>query len=106
MRAAAADLIGEHDLTSFRAAGCDAEHPVRRVLRSEFTAAASPLLVYTIEATGFLRHMVRNVVGTLVEIGTAERPIDDVRRLLAAQDRTLAGPTAPARGLCLTDVKY
>lgn len=105
MRVAARDLLGEHDLSSFRAANCDAAHPVRRVLRSECERAGD-LLTYTIEATAFLRHMVRNVVGTLVEIGTAERAVDDVPRLLAARDRTLAGPTAPAHGLCLTEVKY
>jgi tRNA pseudouridine38-40 synthase len=105
MRAAAAYLVGEHDLTSFQAAGCDAEHPVRRVLRSELDRA-DHLITYTIEATAFLRHMVRNIVGTLVEVGLAERPVTDLPDLLAARDRTLAGRTAPARGLCLTQVKY
>jgi tRNA pseudouridine38-40 synthase len=105
MRAAAAALVGEHDFSSFQAAGCDAAHPVRRVLRSEIEHTES-LIVYTIEATAFLRHMVRNIVGTLVEVGRAERPVDDVARLLAARDRALAGPTAPACGLCLTRVSY
>ncbi len=105
MQAAARLLIGEHDWSAFRAAGCDAVHPVRRVLRSEFEESGH-LLIYTIEATAFLRHMVRNVVGTLVEIGAAARPVTDVARLLADRDRTLAGPTAPACGLCLTRVNY
>jgi tRNA pseudouridine38-40 synthase len=105
MRAAAAYLIGEHDFTSFQAAGCDAEHPVRRVLRSEIESTG-PLLSYTIEATAFLRHMVRTIVGTLVEVGSAQRAIDDVPRLLAARNRTLAGPRVPACGLCLTRVNY
>jgi len=105
MRAAATDLIGEHDFTSFQAAGCDAENPVRRVLRSEI-ASAAPLLTYTIEATAFLRHMVRNVIGTLVEVGAGQRAAADVVRLLAARDRTLAGPTVPPCGLCLNQVKY
>lgn len=105
MRAAAAYLVGEHDLTSFQAAGCDAQHPVRRVLRSELDQA-DHLITYTIEATAFLRHMVRNIVGTLVEVGFAERPVTDLPDLLAARDRTRAGPTAPACGLCLTQVKY
>lgn len=105
MRAAAADLIGEHDFTSFQAAGCDAENPVRRVLRSEIESTA-PLLTYTIEATAFLRHMVRNIIGTLVEVGAGQRAAADVARLLAARDRTLAGPTVPPCGLCLKQVKY
>jgi tRNA pseudouridine38-40 synthase len=105
MAAAAAHLIGEHDFTSFQAAGCDAEHAVRYVRRSEI-ASADSLLTYTIEATAFLRHMVRNIVGTLVEIGSGQRAPDDIRRLLAARDRTLAGPTGPACGLCLTRVSY
>ncbi len=105
MCAAAACLVGEYDFSSFQAAGCDAEHAVRRVLRSEITRDG-PLLVYTIEATAFLRHMVRNIVGTLVEVGTAQRAVADLPRLLAARDRTLAGPTVPACGLCLTQVNY
>jgi tRNA pseudouridine38-40 synthase len=105
MRAAAGYLIGEHDFSSFRAAGCDAEHAVRRVLRSELEQSG-PLLAYTIEATAFLRHMVRNIVGTLVEVGTAQRAAGDMPRLLAERNRTLAGPTVPACGLCLTEVKY
>ncbi len=105
MQAAAAHLLGEHDFTSFQAAGCDADHPVRRVLRSEITAA-DQLITYTIEATAFLRHMVRNIIGTLVEVGSGERAAADLPRLLAARDRKSAGPTAPACGLCLTQVKY
>ena len=105
MRAAAACLIGEHDFSAFQAAGCDAEHAVRRVVRSEIEQRA-PLLTYTIEATAFLRHMVRNIVGTLVEVGTGDRPADDLPRLLAIRNRPSAGPTAPACGLCLVTVKY
>ena len=105
MRAAAAYLIGEHDFTSFQAAGCDADHPVRRVVRSEIESAA-PLLTYTIEATAFLRHMVRNIIGTLVEVGSVQRDVDDLPRLLVARNRTLAGPTVPACGLCLMRVNY
>jgi tRNA pseudouridine38-40 synthase len=105
MRRAAADLIGEHDFTSFQAAGGDAEHAVRRVLRSDIERDG-PLVSYTIEATAFVRHMVRNIVGTLAEVGSGSRPPADVQVLLAARDRTAAGPTAPALGLCLTEVTY
>jgi tRNA pseudouridine38-40 synthase len=105
MRVAAAYVLGERDFTSFQAAGCEARQPVRRVLRSDLDRSEH-LIVYSIEATGFLRHMVRNIIGTLVEIGLGERAAAALPELLAARDRTLAGPTAPACGLCLQRVNY
>jgi tRNA pseudouridine38-40 synthase len=104
MRTAAAHLLGEHDFSSFRAAGCDAVHPVRRVFVSTVEHHRD-LLSYEIEATAFLRHMVRNIVGTLVEVGQGRRS-PDLCALVAARDRTLAAATAPALGLCLTAVRY
>jgi tRNA pseudouridine38-40 synthase len=104
MRHAAAQLVGEHDFSSFRASGCDATHPVRRVLRSELERRGD-LLAYAIEATAFLRHMVRNIVGTLVEVGSGRRDAD-LTALLAARDRTQAAATAPPHGLCLAEVCY
>lgn len=104
LAAAAAQLVGEHDFSAFRAAGCDAAHPVRRVLESTVTRDGA-LLRYEIEATAFLRHMVRNIVGTLVEIGLGRRD-PDLRALLATRDRRLAAATAPAAGLCLVAVRY
>jgi len=74
------------------------------VRRSELVRRGD-LLLYTIEANAFLRHMVRNIVGTLVEVGSARRGTD-VAALLAARDRTLAPATAPALGLCLAEVRY
>jgi tRNA pseudouridine38-40 synthase len=105
MRAAAAHLLGEHDFTSFQAAGCEARQPVRRVLRSDIDHSGH-LITYTIEATGFLRHMVRNIIGTLTEVGLGERDAADLPGLLAARNRARAGPTAPACGLCLQRVNY
>lgn len=105
MASAAAVLLGEHDFSSFRAAGCDAESPVRRVYRSEIVRHGERI-EYTIEATAFLRHMVRNIAGTLVEVGRGRRRADTVADLLAARDRRLAAPTAPARGLRLEEVHY
>ncbi|MGD9763360.1 MAG: tRNA pseudouridine(38-40) synthase TruA [Candidatus Binatia bacterium] len=104
MNRAAAELLGEHDFSSFRAAGCEAAGPVRRVLRSEVRQEGA-LLCYEIAATAFLRHMVRNIAGTLVEVGGARRDAD-LTPLLAARDRTQAGITAPAHGLCLQHVAY
>jgi tRNA pseudouridine38-40 synthase len=106
MRRAAADLLGERDFSSFRAAGCDAAHPIRRVIASDWGRDEHGLLVYRVAATAFLRHMVRNIVGTLVEVGRGKRSADGMPALLAERNRDLAGPTAPAHGLCLTAVEY
>lgn len=105
MARAAAELLGEHDFTSFRAADCDAASPVRRVMRSDI-AVEGDLVIFTIEATAFLRHMVRNIVGTLVEVGTGRRDAAGIRALLHLRDRAAAGKTAPPHGLCLTRVDY
>jgi tRNA pseudouridine38-40 synthase len=105
MRAALGCLVGEHDFSSFRAAGCDAEHPVRRIYETSIEKRGE-LLIYAIEGTAFLRHMVRNIVGTLAEIGQGIRTPESFAELLAARDRTRAGLTAPAHGLYLIEVKY
>ncbi len=105
MRDAIRCLEGEHDFSSFRAAGCDAAHPVRKVYRTSLDRRGD-LLVFTIEATAFLRHMVRNVVGTFIEVGRGLRTSQSFTELLEARDRTKAGPTAPAHGLFLVEVKY
>jgi tRNA pseudouridine38-40 synthase len=105
MREAIHCLEGEHDFSSFRAAGCDAAHPVRTVYRTSLEQRGE-LLVYTIEATAFLRHMVRNIVGTLVEVGRGVRTPQSFAEVLESRDRTKAGPTAPPHGLYLVEVKY
>jgi tRNA pseudouridine38-40 synthase len=105
MRTASSCLLGEHDFSSFRATGCDAAHPIRMVYRTTLEQRGE-LLVFTIEATAFLRHMVRNIVGTLVEVGHGERTVESVQELLGLRDRTKAGDTAPAHGLYLMEVKY
>jgi tRNA pseudouridine38-40 synthase len=98
-------LIGEHDFSSFRAAGCEAAHPIRCVYATGWKDCGE-LLVYTIEATAFLRHMVRNIVGTLVDVGRGARSAQSLTELLACRDRTKAGATAPPYGLYLMEVKY
>jgi tRNA pseudouridine38-40 synthase len=105
MSAAIVCLVGEHDFSSFRAAGCQAIHPFRKVYRTSLESRGE-LLIYTIEATAFLRHMVRNIVGTLVEVGRGLRPAQSIGELLEARDRIQAGPTAPPHGLFLLEVNY
>ena len=105
MGEALAALEGEHDFSSFRAAGCGAATAIRRIYRNELYRWEDHW-VYRVEATGYLRHMVRNIVGTLVQIGLNERDAGDLPALIDSRDRTLAGPTALARGLFLLEVVY
>jgi tRNA pseudouridine38-40 synthase len=106
MNEAAGHLVGFHDYSSFVSAGGQADHHHRRVTAARFDRASDDRIVLTVVADGFLYHMVRNLLGTLVEVGAGRRHPDDLPVLLAARDRRLAGPTAPARGLFLQQVMY
>lgn len=105
MNKAAAHLIGKHDFSSFRASSCGAPNPVKTV-RSAWFRSEGDLLVFEIEASGFLHHMVRNIVGTLVDVGTKRTTTEYFKELLHSRDRRLAGVTAPPQGLFLKEVKY
>jgi len=105
MKRAAAMLVGEHDFSSFQAADCDADNPVRQLFESDILTVGDEI-VYRVRGSAFLRHMVRNIIGTLVEAGEGQRSLEGFRSLLVARDRTLAGATSPARGLCLVGVEY
>jgi len=105
MRVSAPALLGTHDFSSFRAADCEAPHP-RRTLRTLDLHEEGEVLRIEVEGTAFLKHMVRNIVGSLVEVGRSKRPPGWVGEVLLAKDRTLAGPTAPAHGLTLVEVSY
>lgn len=105
MREAAAHFLGKHDFSAFRASNCQAPTTVRELFRLDVLERGDEI-VLVFEATAFLKHMVRNIVGTLVEVGQGKRPPDDPVRLLASGDRRLAGETAPAHGLTLERVWY
>lgn len=105
MDASARLLEGEHDFSSFRAAGCEAKHPVRRVMAARVTREGN-MVTYAVTATAFLHQMVRIMAGTLAEVGLGKRPVEDLARVLAARDRRAAAPTAPPHGLTLWEVAY
>jgi tRNA pseudouridine38-40 synthase len=105
MKTAAGVLLGEHDFAAFQAAGSEVTSTRREVLVSRLIQQDSQI-VYEIAGTGFLRHMVRNIVGTLVDIGRRRRLPEDMRRILESRDRSQASATAPAQGLTLFEVRY
>ncbi len=105
MRAAARQLIGKHDFTSFCATKNDAKDPfvdlTKLVIRKQ-----GEVITITLEASRFLRYMVRNIVGFLVEVGYGKRLSSEIGSILEGKDRRLAGPTAPPHGLCLMKIEY
>ena len=115
MRTAAHALVGTRDFGAFRSAGSDTRGTVRTITRSEVVSEAvggwhdtstGTLVVYEISGDGFLRHMVRAIVGTLVEVGRGQRPVASIEALLADGSRSKAGVTAPPQGLFLVRVVY
>lgn len=106
MSRATSYILGEHDFSSFRAAHCDAVSPVRNVFRCDVATCEDGVVRVTVKANGFLRHMVRIIVGTLVHVGLGKQPPEWVESVLKGRDRRLAGPTAPAKGLTLVSVDY
>jgi tRNA pseudouridine38-40 synthase len=116
MREAAGYLIGEHDFSCFRASGCSSRHPVRTIHDIEISELSSvefigfqfnaPVIRIRIRANAFLRHMARNIAGTLVETGRGKSPPEKMKEILDAKDRRSAGQTAPACGLFLEKIEY
>jgi tRNA pseudouridine38-40 synthase len=106
MEQASCLLVGKQDFTSFQGADADTEDAVREVFRAGWSVKESGFLHFTVEADGFLKHMVRNFVGTLVEVGKGKISPEGFREILTARDRRRAGMTAPPQGLFLVEVKY
>ena len=105
MHEAAKALLGANDFSSFRSSACQSEHAMR-IIKSIDVTAEGAFVYIDIQANAFLHHMVRNIVGSLLKVGTGERPLAWMGELLALKDRTRAGPTAPAQGLYLVAVQY
>lgn len=106
MQTASRSLLGKHDFTSFRGAECQAATAVRELRKVEVSGTVGDEIAFVFEGTAFLRHMVRNLVGTLMEVGRQRQQAPWVAEVLAARDRTRAGPTAPPQGLSLEEVFY
>lgn len=105
MRAGAAHLPGTRDFSAFRAAECQAKSPVKTLSRVAI-ATEPPFVRFDFSANAFLHHMVRNVVGALVHVGSGRQPPDWIATLVAARDRTRAAPTFAADGLYLAGADY
>lgn len=105
MHKAAQALVGEHDFSSFRAAGCQSRTPVRFLERISVTRCGD-FVVIDVQANAFLHHMVRNIAGALMAVGTGKESDSWIADILAEKDRKLAGVTAPPHGLYLVDVGY
>lgn len=124
MQRATAAIVGEHDFVAFQGSGSDVKTTIRRILSADIVEmnmhtdqplALSPLegapgggrlLRFEISGTGFLRHMVRTIVGTLVDVGRGNMEVDDMRATIESKDRSRTGQTAPAQGLMLWNVSY
>ncbi|MDO9450658.1 MAG: tRNA pseudouridine(38-40) synthase TruA [Rugosibacter sp.] len=105
MQSASAFLLGTHDFSAFRSVECQAKSPVKTLRKASITRQGD-LVVFDFEADGFLHHMVRNLIGTLVYIGKGAHPPDWLGELLAAKNRALAAPTSAACGLYFAGVDY
>ena len=105
MTNAAQYLIGAHDFTSFTTKALQEKNRIRTVKKLAIKKEGK-YIYFTVEADGFLYNMVRSIVGTLIEVGRGKIAVENVKVILEARNRNLAGPTAPAKGLCLMEVKY
>jgi len=110
MQRSAGRLVGRHDFSAFQSTGSDVTTTLRTMLVSRLRPMAEPdngqAIIYDVTGEGFLRHMVRAIVGTLVEIGAGRLKADGMDEVVASRDRQKAGPTAPAHGLFLVGVTY
>jgi tRNA pseudouridine38-40 synthase len=99
-------MTGKHDFSSFKSSGSGNKDPVREMILAEIHGPNKGILIFSFEAEGFLRHMVLNIMGTIVEVGKGKMGLDEFKRVFQSRDRRNAGMKAPARGLFLKEVKY
>lgn len=105
MQQAALALLGEHDFSSFRSSQCQAKTPIRTMLALQ-VSQHGPRIIVRLKANAFLHHMVRNILGALIQVGQGRESVDFIAQLLTAKDRTQGAPTFSPDGLYLTDVTY
>lgn len=106
MRTAISHIIGRHDFKAFEGSGSPRQSSIRRIHSADLVVHEGGLLIFHVEADGFLRYMVRNIVGTLVDVGLEKLRPQDFKRILDSKDRSQASATAPAQGLTLIRVNY
>ena len=106
MRQAIPHILGSHDFKAFEGTGSPRSHTIRNVMAADLSENPDGRLTFKIEADGFLRFMVRNIVGTLLDVGLGKINADEFKNILESKDRSRAGATAPAHGLFLMEVKY
>ena len=105
MHEASQALLGKHDFSAFRSAGCSAQHAIREVSAIDVSRNGN-IVTVDITANAFLYHMVRNIVGSLIEVGRGDRPVKWLTEILEGQDRKVAGVTAESQGLYFMNVRY
>lgn len=106
MRLAVRHIIGTHDFKAFEGSGSPRSHTTRCIIKADIVEQDNGLMIFEIEADGFLRFMVRNIVGTVVDVGLEKTTSNDFKKILLSKDRSRAGATAPPNGLFLMQVKY
>jgi len=106
MRECLSILEGRHDFSSFKSEGSDNRDPVREMIKTGVSGNEEGLVTFVFEADGFLRHMVRNIVGTVIEVGMGKRGVDEFKEIFYSLDRRKAGIKAPPQGLFLSKVNY
>jgi tRNA pseudouridine38-40 synthase len=106
MRQAALCLVGLHDFSAFRARNCSGRSPIKELFRFEIIQEPEGFIKIHVEGSGFLKYMVRNLVGTLIMVGHGKMAATEVEKILHSRDRQQAGPTAQSHGLCLVKVVY
>lgn len=106
IRLACSYFIGEKDFKSFQGAKAEVQTTTRTIMSLDLRIESQDLYVFRVEGTGFLKHMIRNIVGTLLEVGEGKIAPEDIPAIIAARDRRQAGRTVPSTGLYLTQVVY